>query len=193
MRAMRAVLPRLVCLVSLAAAAVFAGAAAAQTLPGLQPVQTGPEASPSTREAIPSVDGAGEKWNVAFGGAYGRLLALAPYRPSGLALRVAVAEGGRRLGHLPPEGAAALALSCALEVERDLRFGASPQEARAFIRLYLRSTASAADRSFAEAYGRGFARGSGAFEQLRRPGAGMGPETGMGPAMGGGGRGRSEE
>jgi len=160
-------------------AAVFAGSAAAQAAPAAdvsagapagsagqaaagQPVAgqaAASRAAAAAREMLSRFVGAGPEWGSAFAQSYVRALGSAPFEPSGLALRIALAEASRSLAPLPPDRAAALALSCALEVERDMRFGSTPQEARAFLRLYLRVGGTAGGRSFAEAYGRDAVRG----------------------------------
>ncbi|HOX32087.1 MAG TPA: hypothetical protein PLB91_07140 [Spirochaetales bacterium] len=58
-------------------------------------------------------------------------LAAARFRPSPLALRMALAACGEGLYQLPPAEAAALAHALAIKAERVMRFGGSAQEARA--------------------------------------------------------------
>lgn len=149
-------------------AAAFAGSAAAQAAPAADVSAGAPAGSAAqaaagqaaaAREMLSRFVGAGPEWGSAFAQSYARALGSAPFEPSGLALRIALAEASRSLAPLPPDRAAALALSCALEVERDMRFGSTPQEARAFLRLYLRVGGTAGGRSFAEAYGRDAVRG----------------------------------
>jgi hypothetical protein len=156
---------RLVTLTLMAAFAAFAAFAAAQEVPA------------------PGGD-ASQAWRSEFRQSYDRALAAAPFAPSDLSLRIAMAEGKRNLGALDPRQAATLALSFALEVERDMRFGATPQEARAYLRLYLRGGDSAGDRSFADAYGRDVVHGFETFGRTWRTG------SALGSAMSGGTRGK---
>ncbi len=152
-------------LVAFALMAVLAALAAAQEVPAL------------SGDANPA-------WRSEFRQSYDRALAAAPFAPSALSLRIAMAEGWKALDTLDPPKAATLALSYALEVERDMRFGATPQEARAYLRLYLRFGDSAGGRSFAKAYSRDAVHGPEAFDRAWRTG------SAMGFAMGGGTRGK---
>lgn len=92
-------------------------------------------AAASAASAAGSGDGA---WEEAFGRAYAAALADAPFEPSSLALAIVEAEAGALRGDRPPEDAARRVLELSLCAERALRFGTSPQDARALVRARLR-------------------------------------------------------
>jgi hypothetical protein len=72
-------------------------------------------------------------WDEAFESAYALAEGRVAFLPSPLARRIAQEAGAASLRDLAPEEAAAKAIALALEAERSIRFGLSPQEARAIL------------------------------------------------------------
>jgi hypothetical protein len=122
-------------------------------------------------------------WDDAFERAYAAALADAPFEPSPLALGIVEAEAGRPGREPSPEAAARRILELSLCAESSLRFGASPQEARALIRARLRF--DGASPSLAR-----FAKELGKSLKASAWGATAGAAAGQGGFGGFGGRGR---